>query len=594
MNHWRVLETDADLPLMSRVLGISETAARVMANRGIRSKKTAQAYLSPALDRLRDPLLMKDAEKALRLIVEAVARKDKIMIYGDYDCDGVTGTVILYKTLTRYGADADYYIPRRTEEGYGLNIEAVRRMREAGVDMVITVDNGIAALAEVAEANRLGMRVVVIDHHEPGFVESGGIRTDVVPDAAAVVDPKQTACSYPFKSFCAAGLAYKLMGAFCAYTGMPFTDHDELLALAAVATVCDIVELTDENRVIVRNGLDILNQNKLINPGLGSLIARRGYLDKTVDTFVAGFVLGPCINATGRLDDAAQSVALMLKDTADERGRSELAYRLTELNDERRAITADSVTRVLAALPEAPDKVLVLTDRDTHESVAGIVAGRVRETVNRPVILLTASSEGGFKGSGRSIEGYNLFEALYRHRELLTRFGGHAMAAGLSLCEDNIDELRTRLNRDCTLTEEDFHAVIAVDGILKADGVTLALSEELTRLAPFGRGNKEPLFVTYDLTPESFRAIDDKNTLLFTFLTDSGRRIKGICFGMNEYFAQTLSACCDSGEYAAVRQSGRAAGLVVDAVYGVETNIYNGNVTVQMRIKDFVIRRHSG
>lgn len=593
MAYWNIRTTDADLPLMAQVLGISEITAQVLANRGIRSKKAALAYLSPALSGLHDPLLMKDTLKAFRHIAETAARREKIMIYGDYDADGVMSTVIWYKTLRRYGAEADYYIPHRAEEGYGLNRDAVYRMREAGIDLIITVDNGISALAEIAEANALGMRVIVVDHHEPGFVEADGQRADVVPDALAVIDPKQAACPYPFKHLCAAGLSFRLADAFCRYAGIPFSDHDELLALAAIATICDIVDLQDENRVLVKHGLAVLNTNKLINPGLGSLILRRGYLDKPVDTFVAGFILGPCINATGRLQSAALSVQLMLAPREEERERTQLADKLTELNEERKNLTAESVTRALSALPDkaALDKVLVLVDTDTHESIAGIVAGRVKDTANRPTLLLTRG-DSAMKGSGRSIEGYNLFEALYRHRDLFLRFGGHAMAAGLTMTEENIAELRTRLNDECTLTEDDFHATLSVDRQLKAEDVTLELAKELAWLAPFGKGNREPLFVTYGLTVESLRVMDEKNTLIFTFVTSNHRWVKGICFGMNEAFAAALEAIYPERECRLIRGGHlQDTMLVLDAVYGIDLNTYNGQVSVQMRIKDFVLHK---
>jgi single-stranded-DNA-specific exonuclease len=561
MTKWNVLETDANLQLMSQVLGVGEITAQVMANRGIRSKNTAVSFLYPTYEKLHSTLLMKDADTALNIISEAIDQNKKIFIYGDYDVDGVTGTVILYKALTELNAQTDYYIPHRAEEGYGLNLPAVRFIAEQGTELLLTVDNGISAMEEIAEANRLGIRTVVIDHHEPG---------EELPPAAAIIDPKQKDCGYPFKSLCAAGLAFKLAEALYAKRKQLFTQRDELLALAAVATLCDIVNLTDENRILVKLGLDILNNNKYINPGLGCLIMRRGYLDKPIDAFAVGYILGPCINATGRLDHAKLAVDLLLAPIGDEQTRFSLAQRLTELNDERKNLTADAVERALALVINDCDldKVLVLVDEDMHESVAGIVAGRVRDAVNRPCVMLT-KGETAMKGSGRSIDRYDLFSALYAHRHLFIRFGGHSMAAGLTLPEENIPLLRQGLNADCILTEDDFIEIIPIDRALEPEDVTLSLSEELMRLAPFGKGNPEPLFVSFGLKIENVRIINEKNTLIFTFRSNNNRNVKGIAFGLNERFKESTDT--------------------MDAVYTIETNIYNGAASVQMRIRDFIL-----
>jgi len=578
-NRWTILETDADLPLMSQVLGISQITANVMANRGIRTKKTAQSFLMPTMDRQHDILTMKGVSEALALISEAVQAGTKIMIYGDYDVDGIMSTVILYKALRSAGANVDFYIPHRIEEGYGLNTAAVKRLHEAGTELLIAVDNGISAINEIAEANDLGMKVIIIDHHEPGFTQTESTREDILPAAAAIIDPKQADCPYPFKELCAAGLSYKLAVALASISlengeGWHATPaHDELLALAAIATICDIVSLQDENRIIVREGLARLNTNKLLNPGLGSLIAKRNYLDKPIDTFTVGFVIGPCLNATGRLGSAGQSVALLLAEESEERFR--LSDELCELNDARKELTADCVKRAMESLTEPLDKVLVLTDPTAHESVAGIVAGRIKEATGRPTILLT-QGDSAMKGSGRSVEGYNLFEALYAHKHLFARFGGHPMAAGLTLLEENIPLLREALNANCNLTEEDFAPAFKIDRELLPGEITLALSEELQALAPFGKGNHDPLFISRKLYVESCRVINDKNTLIFTFNTKAGK-LKGIAFGLNDAYA------------AAVMEAGTQplGGFFMDAVYAVETNVYNGMSSVQMRIRDF-------
>jgi len=567
---WIIKETDADLALMSQVLGITEITANVMANRGLRTKKTALSFLAPSLEKMHDTLEMKGMPEAMALINDAVKSGAKITVYGDYDVDGVMSTVIMLKALGKLGANVDYYIPHRIQEGYGLNEDAVRSLHESGTEILLTVDNGISAIDEIAIANQLGMKVIVLDHHEPGFTKTEDGREDILPQADAIIDPKQASCPYPFKELCAGGLAYKLATAL-----LPQEDS-ELLILAALATVCDIVSLQDENRIIVKEGLAALNENKLINPGLGSLIATRGYLDKPIDTFTIGFILGPCLNATGRLGSASQSVELLLSDPADPpETRISLAAKLCALNDERKQLTADCVERALSNLPDPMDKVLVIVDPDAHESVAGIVAGRIKEATGHPTILLT-QGDGAMKGSGRSIEGYNLFEALFHHRHLFFRFGGHPMAAGLTLDAENIPALREALNADCQLTDEDFGAVMHIDRELEFNEVNMRLSQELTALAPFGKDNREPLFVSRKLYVDNCRVMNEKNTLIFSFNAGGGR-VKGIAFGLNDAYAQATQA-------ADVRPVG---GFYMDAAYLVETNVYNGVASVQMRVRDF-------
>jgi len=594
MAKWKLLETDADLALMVKILGIREPVAAVMANRGVRSKKAAIAYLRPGLENLGNILTMKDTEFAFNRIAEGIRLGQKIMIYGDYDVDGVMSTVILYRALKACDGDVDYYIPHREEEGYGLNMGAIRNLREAETDLLITCDNGIASLAEIEEAQKIGMDVIVIDHHEPGFVENFGNREDVLPNAIAVIDPKQSACPYPFKEMCAGGLAFRLMWAFFEYTKRDFSGlFDELLSLAAIATVCDIVDLMGENRVLVKSGLAALNDNKHVNVGLGQLISLKGYSDKPIDTFTLGFVLGPCINATGRLESAEMSVRLLISDNEEE--RMLLARKLSDLNDERKELTVKCVERALESLKtEVTDKVLVLEDIETHESIAGIVAGRVKDTLNRPTIMLTKGADipeypgvSIRKGSGRSIEGYNLFEALYAHRDLTIRFGGHSMAAGLSLSEKNVPILRERLNADCTLKESDFRAVLYIDRELPPEEITLKLANELAWLAPFGKGNREPLFSTRGLNCIGLRVLNEKSTLIFTF-DAGGRKLKGIAFGLNDRFSEALREKFDESTYRRLL-SGHVTGLIMDVAYTVESNTYNGQTSVQIRIKDFLI-----
>jgi len=569
---WILRETDANIPLMAETLQINPVMARVMANRGIRTKKTALSFLKTSIDQLRPFLDMKDAQAAISRIASAIKLGEHITIYGDYDADGITSTAILFKVLARLGASVSYYIPHRITEGYGMNKTAVQNLAADGTKLILTVDNGISAIEEVALAHELGMDTIIIDHHEPG---------DVLPQAAAIIDPKQHDCPYPFKELCAGGLSYKFAAALCEHLDMPFVEQEEFLVLAAIATICDIVKLTDENRILANCGMIILNANKLINPGIGSLITVRGYLEKQIDTFSVGFVIGPCINAAGRLDIADIAVELLLADANEIAERMELTNKLIELNETRRQLTGDCVERLLADLPNtaALDNVIVIRDTETHESIAGIVAGRIREATGRPTIVLTQGDE-AMKGSGRSPACYNLFEALFAHKHLILRFGGHSMAAGLTISSENIPLLREALNRDCTLTEEDFLPMLEIDAELEFGDITLKLADELTRLAPFGSGNHEPLFVSHGLFVESVRVMDEKNTLIFTFNNGTTRTLKGIAFGLNESYTKAIAK-------AGANKNG---GFRLDIVYGVEVNAYNGNVSVQMRVRDFRIK----
>ena len=573
---WKIMETDANLALMAEVLGISEITARCLANRGLRTKNSASLHLCPSEQRLHDIGLMADTAKALARIGQAIG-SEKIVVYGDYDVDGITSTVILMKVLGRLGADCDYYMPHRVTDGYGLNAEAVRKIRETGASLLIAADNGVSAIEEIGLANSLGMDVIVVDHHEPQFSEANGGRTDILPRAYAILDPKLNGCPYPFKELCAAVLSFKLAGALCEFLGQSFDEKDELMTLAAIATLCDIVPLVDENRVIVQLGLRALNQNKLINPGLGSLIAIRGYLERPLDTYTVGYVLGPCLNATGRLESASIAVDLLLLPHDDKKKRAELAEELVRLNGERKNLTQECVDRLSSQIPENLPKVLVLVDKEAHESVAGIVAGRIREMTGRPTILLTAG-DGQLKGSGRSIEKYNIFEAMLANRHLFTRFGGHAMACGLTMPECNVGLLEDALNRACSLDDNDFLEELMLDSELELGELSLALSEELALLAPYGKGNREPLFVTRRLYAESVRVLDEKRTLLFSF-SKGGHRHKGVAFGKNAQYDKLT------------REAGanKAGGFFMDVVYSVDTNEWNGEKSPQMRVRDFQV-----
>ena len=587
-SQWIIDTNDANIPLMAETLNISPLTATVLANRGIRTRNTAIKFLAPDPKHMHDAGQMQDMDKAVSILCESIDTGEKITVYGDYDVDGVTSTVILHKLIERLGGIVSYYIPQREDEGYGLNLSAVAKLAETGTKLLLTCDNGIAAHAEIAEAKRLGIKVIVLDHHEPGFItQEDGTRIDTLPCADAVVDPKRADCAYPFKMLCAGGLAYKFAGHVYTHKNLPFANENEYISLAAIATFCDVVDLVDENRIIAKHGLAIINAGKADNIGLKALIDARRVEEKTLGAYDVGFILGPCINATGRLEHAAFSVELFLAKT--ERAANETAAMLAGLNEERKALTTAACDAAMDALPDTLDKVLVLYNPDVHESIAGIVAGRVKDRVCRPVIMLTKSGEGLVKGSARSIEGYHLFEALYANRELFERFGGHSMAAGLTMAEENIPLLRERLNSTCTLTAEDFVPVVHLDGALSLADTTYALAMQLSILSPFGKANPEPKFVTRNVLAQPAELIGaNRTTLRFSFETESGRKVKGICFGKADAFADMLSEAYEPSIVEAFR-NGTTKGITVwlDIVYSLEINEYNGNTSVQLRVSDF-------
>ena len=581
MARWLLKKNDVNIGLMSQTLRISPVLATVLANRGIRSKHEAIKHLNPTMKFLSSEGMAGMCE-GTRLIAHAIKTGSRVGIYGDYDADGVSGTVILYKALKKFCADVFYYIPRRDEEGYGLTISAVEHLKDKGADLILCCDNGIASIDEIHHAGKLGMTVVVIDHHEPVAIERGGKREELLPPAA-VINPKRKDCPYTFKELCAGGLAYKFAERLYAEMGCDFSDDsNEYLVFSMIATFCDIVDLTGENRIIAKNGLETLNANKQINLGLWRLIVRRGYELKDLNEYTIGFIIGPCINASGRLSHAGAAVELFL--TACEQEADELASTLAGLNEERKDITAKACERVFENLTD-DSNVLVIYDPAVHESVAGIVAGRVRERVYKPTMVLS-NSGGLVKGSGRSVEGYDMYNELYKCRDLLVKFGGHTMAAGFSIEEENIDLLRRRLNENCS---EKFEEILYLDYELPLESVTYELARSLCVLAPFGKANKEPLFGVKSVCPEQLRVIPDKDTMIFTFMVGHGYRLlKGICFGMLSAFRDRLSRHHTEFEIEKICAGVlRGTDLKMDLIYAIEINSYNGNQNVQIRIRDF-------
>ena len=501
MAQWFITAKRADFEGLARKFQISPILARLIRNRDVTEDEDIQKYLYGNTDALYDPFLLKDMEKAVELLLPRIRAKEKIRIIGDYDIDGVCATYILLSGIRALGGNADAAIPHRIKDGYGLNEALISEASEEGIKTIVTCDNGIAATEQIAYANKLGMTMIVTDHHEVPFSEENGKKSYSLPPAAAVIDPKQEDCSYPFSGICGAVVAYKLVEALFR-TVQKEQDYrelmKELLQFAAFATVGDVMELKDENRIFVKAGLEYMEHTK--NVGLRALLRVTGLEGKKLSPYHIGFILGPCLNATGRLDTAVRALELLQE---KEEGKAiRTATDLKELNDARKDLTAEGVEQAIAQVETTSlkeDKVLVLFLPDCHESLAGIIAGRVREKYGKPTFVLTKGEE-EVKGSGRSIDGYNMYEEMCVCKELYTKFGGHKMAAGLSLKEENIVPFRKALNEACRLTEDDFEEKIHIDIALPLSEVTPGLVTELEKLEPFGVGNPKPVFAQKGIT----------------------------------------------------------------------------------------------
>lgn len=592
MKRWQLKRTKVNTAAIAADLGIQQATAAVLANRKLLSRQQTYDFLYPDASSLHNGLEMRDMEKGLDLITVAIKKGKKIAVYGDYDVDGVMSTTILSRTIERCGGEVIFYVPHRQQEGYGLNRKAVEQLAAEGVGLLFTCDNGIAAMSEVALAKELGMEVVILDHHEPAF-DAGkeGTWRDILPIGDAVIDPKRRDCTYPFPYLCAAGISYKfallLLGRF-GYGGDPL--EKELLCFAAVATVCDIVDLLDENRTIVKLGLREIQHTT--NVGLQVLLEETGLADRQITEYHLGFVVGPCVNATGRLESGRIAVELF-RETDAEKARV-IARHLMQLNEERKEMTVQAVERLTEQLEQRDtplEKVLVLYDGEIHESIAGIVAGRIKDQYYRPTILITRAEEGA-KGSARSIEGYHMFEALYACRELFTRFGGHAMAAGLSLPKENIPILRQRLNGACALTEQDMIPVLRIEKILDFSQIHLKLAEELKGLAPFGKENPAPLFATQHVWVERIRLVGKNQDMMQLTLReqDSHMRLAAVDFHGLENLRSILKELYPTEDCDRMIQSGPLP-MALDFVYSIDINSYQGRQSVQLVIRDFRVSK---
>lgn len=585
MERWVLLRKGADFEAIGKKYQISPRLACLIRNRDVIGEEAVDRYLNGTISDLYDGMLMKDMDKAIDILKEKILEDKKIRVIGDYDIDGVNATYILLEGLERLGADVNSDIPDRISDGYGLNRHLVERAYEAGVDTLITCDNGIAAADEIAYGKEMGMTVIVTDHHEVPFDEQDGEKRYRIPPADAVMDPKQPDCLYPFKGLCGAAVAYKLMEALWESMGKDSADLDDLIENVAIATIGDVMDLEDENRIFVKEGLQMLRRTK--NPGLKALIECTGIDKNSLNSYHIGFVLGPCINASGRLDTAKRALELLRAGTQKE--ADILAGDLKALNDSRKDMTEEAVKQAeeqVETTTISKDKVLVVYLPDCHESLAGIVAGRIRENYYKPVFVLTDAEE-GVKGSGRSIDGYHMYEELNKCKELLTKFGGHRLAAGLSLPKENVGKFREMLNKNCTLTEEEMKEKVTIDMEMPFGCVTEGLVKELELLEPFGKGNTKPVFAARDVTLLGARILGKNRNVLKLQVQDvNGCRIEAMLFHHADDFLGKLEEQYGKTEVEALLK-GRGRQIRISMTYYPDINEYMGKKTPQIVVTHY-------
>ena len=591
MEKWFVAAKRANFNKWAEEFGISPVLARILRNRELTEEAEIRKFLWGTLQDCYSPWLLKDMDKAVELILEAMAEGCHIRVIGDYDVDGICSSYILTKGLQLIGAKADTAIPHRIHDGYGLNEHLIEEARADGVGMIVTCDNGIAAAPQIELADSYGIRVIVTDHHEVPFrleknADGEEVRKELLPPALAVIDPKQEQCSYPFPGICGGVVAYKLIGAIQEKTGNATLGEamDELLEFAALATVCDVMELKDENRILVREGLKRMKNSR--NPGLRALMEVNQIEPARLNAYHLGFVIGPCLNATGRLDTAERGLELLQSRTKVE--AMSAARELRELNDSRKNLTLKGVgeaERYIAEHGTAKDKVMIIFLPEVHESLAGIIAGRIRERYNHPVFILTRGEE-GVKGSGRSTEGYHMYDAMTGVKQYFTKFGGHAMAAGLSMKEEDIEKLRRDINAECTLEEEDFAVRVHIDVPMPLDYGTEELADELELLEPFGVGNPKPLFAQKELLFLSgVRMGANKTCARYTVRTPDGAVRQLVYFGDLERFGAFLDEKYGTGSGEALYAGGVQFKLSV--VYQLGKNTYRGQTQLQYIMQNY-------
>lgn len=569
MEKWMVYNKKADFQKIGSEFGIDPVIARLIRNRDIQDMKEIRSYLYGTLAEIPSPWKMKDMERAVQILQKKITQKKKIRIIGDYDIDGVTATCILLKGLKRLNANVDTYIPDRVKDGYGMHEQLIDKALEDGIDTILTCDNGIAAAAEIEYAKKEGLTVIVTDHHDIPFRDTEDGRIWIIPKADAVVNPKQNDCLYPNKNICGAVVAWKLIWALYERLGIDSDEIWDFLELAAIATVGDVMDLQGENRIIVKEGLKKLSSTSF--EGLKALICVNNLEGAEITAYHVGFVIGPCINASGRLDTAVRSLELLLADNMED--AMKLADDLYDLNQSRKAMTEQGKEQAIQSIEEnnlGKDRVLVVYLPDCHESLAGIIAGRIREAYNKPVFVLTKGAD-GVKGSGRSIEAYSMYEELVKCSDLLTQFGGHPMAAGLSMEEKNIELFRRRLNDNCTLTEQDLIPKIMIDVPMPISYLSKKLTEQLKVLEPFGKGNSKPLFAQKNLRAVGIRVLGrNRNVAKMLLIDENGIKMDAVYFGEAQEFVDFVQAHD-----------------TISVTYYPEINVFQGRENLQVVIKNY-------
>lgn len=569
MEKWVMAAKKADFNQIGQQFHIDPVIARLIRNRDVIGDEKIREYLLGTVNELPSPWLMKDMKKAVDILEKKIQQKVKIRIIGDYDIDGVTSTYILLKGLTRIGADVDTYIPDRVADGYGIHEHLIVKAESDGIDTIVTCDNGIAAAAEIQMAKEKGMTVIVTDHHEIPYREENGERKVILPPADAILNPKQYDCPYPNKNLCGAVVAFKYITALYERFNIPEKELEDYYELAAIATVGDVMDLQGENRILVKEGLRRLKNTQ--NKGLQELIRANALEDAKITAYHIGFVLGPCINASGRLDTAARSLALLNAQTKEEAAK--LAGDLTALNQSRKALTEkgkEEAIQLIETTELKNDRVLVVYLPECHESLAGIIAGRIREKYHKPAFVLT-KGEKSAKGSGRSIESYSMYEELVKCADLMVQFGGHPMAAGLSIEEENIEKFRRQLNENCTLTEEDQRPKVVIDVPMPVSYITKELVEQISLLEPFGKGNTKPIFAQKGLRVLDSNIIGkNKNVVKLKLLDPQGVTMEGIYFGEAEDFVNFIRE----------RNS-------ISVTYYPEINRFRGRESLQIIIQNY-------
>ena len=577
MEKWVVTTKKANFQEIAEKFHINQVTARLIRNRDVVGDDAIEEYLNGSLLNLHNPHMLLDCDKAVEILLEKLEEQKKIRIIGDYDIDGVNATVILYKGLRHCHGNVDYEIPHRIRDGYGINIQLIQDAYEDGVDTIITCDNGIAAADQVEYAKSLGMTVIITDHHEP---------MEEKPKADAIVNPKQQECTYPYKQLCGAAIAYKVIVCLYEAVGISKRESDMFIEYAAIATIGDVMDLTGENRIIVKEGLQMLS--KTTNLGLKALIEANGLKGSDISSYHIGFVLGPCINAGGRLDTAERAVRLLLTESESE--ALQIAEELKLLNDERKSMTLEGLERAVEEIETGGfknDKVFIVYLPDCHESLAGIIAGRIRERYHKPTFVLTDGEE-SVKGSGRSIEAYQMFDEMMKCRELFLKFGGHPMAAGLSILKENVPKLRERLNALTDLTEEDFIPKVTIDIPMPISYISEALIDEIAYLEPFGKGNPKPLFAEKDLNILSARILGkNKNVIKLQILNGSGISMDAMYFGDTDVFQEYLIGKFTASEVEKLFQ-GRKNRITLSLTYYPSVNEFRDVKTIQIVIQHYM------